>query len=141
MLFLSKEATTKDQQLKTQMLISLKEDESKKTETVWLGNGFFDEQIIDLIITKPKFPENALVYVNEGLVSTVKGGHAIYLEFVIIAQLMPVANPDPQINLENHQFKDHEACLFVPVYNKSTGIYGGLTKKLAHIILSRDANE
>ena len=141
MLFLSKEATTKDQQLKTQMLISLKEDESKKTETVWLGNGFFDEQIIDLIITKPKFPENALVYVNEGSVSTVKGGHAIYLEFVIIAQLMPVANPDPQINLENHQFKDHEACLFVPVYNKSTGIYGGLTKKLAHIILSRDANE
>ena len=141
MLFLPKEATTKDQQLKTQMLISLKEDESKKTETVWLGNGFFDEQIIDLIITKPKFPENALVYVNEGSVSTVKGGHAIYLEFVIIAQLMPVANPDPQINLENHQFKDHEACLFVPVYNKSTGIYGGLTKKLAHIILSRDANE
>ena len=39
--FLSKEATSKDQQLKTQMLISLKDDESNKTETVWKENGFF----------------------------------------------------------------------------------------------------
>ena len=54
---------------------------------------------------------------------------------------MPVANPDPQINLENHQFKDHEACLFVPIYNKATGMYGGLTKKLAHITLRGDVNE
>ena len=60
---------------------------------------------------------------------------------MIITQLMPVANPDPQINLENHQFKDHEACLFVPVYNKSMGIYDGLTKKLMQIILRGDANE
>ena len=41
MLFLSKEATSMDQQLKTQMLISLKDDESNKTETVWKENGFF----------------------------------------------------------------------------------------------------
>ena len=141
MLFLSKEVTTKDQQLKTQMLISLKNNESEKTETVWLGNGFFDEQRSDLTIAKPNFPEKALVYVNQGLVSIFKGGHAIYLKFVIIAQLMPVTNPNPQINIENHQFKDHEACLFAPVYNKSTEIYGSLTKKLAHIILRGDANE
>ena len=102
------------------------------------GNGFFDEQRSDLTITKRNFPENALVYINHSSVSTVKGGHAIYLEFVIIAQLMLVTNPDPQINLENHQFKDQEACLFVPVYNKSTEIYGSLTKMLAHIILRRD---
>ena len=41
MLVLSKESTSKDQQLKTQMLILLKDDESKKTETVWKENGFF----------------------------------------------------------------------------------------------------
>ena len=56
MLFLSKEVTSKDQQLKTQMLISLKEDESKKT--VWSGNGFFDEQRSDLTITKEKKNSN-----------------------------------------------------------------------------------
>ena len=60
---------------------------------------------------------------------------------MILGQLIPVANPDLQINLENHQFKDHEACLFVPIYNKATGMYGGLTKKLAHITLRGDVNE
>ena len=142
MLLLSTKATSKDQQLKTQKLISLKGNESKKTETLWLGNRFFNEQRTDLTITKPNFPENTLVYYkNQGSISTVKGGHTIYLEFVILDQLMPVANPDPQINLENHQFKNHEVCLFVSIYNKPTGMYGGLTKKLTHITLRGDVNE
>ena len=34
MLFLSKESTSKDQQFKTQMLVSLKDDESNNKETV-----------------------------------------------------------------------------------------------------------
>ena len=28
--------------------------------------------------------------------------------------------------------------MYVPIYNKATGMYGGLTKKLAHIILRGD---
>ena len=60
---------------------------------------------------------------------------------MVIGQLMPVANPDPSINLETHVFKEDEALLYVPIYNKATGMYGGLTKKLAHITLRRDANE
>ena len=141
MFLLSKEATYKYQQLKTQMLISLKDDESKITETLWKGNGFFNEQRSDLTITKPDFPENTWVYVNQGSISTVKGGHAIHLEFVIIGQLMPIANPDPKLDLEKHEFKDHEALLFVPVYNTVTGMYSGLTKTLAHITLRGDVNE
>ena len=133
MLFSSKEATSKDQQLKTQMLILLKDNESKKTETVWKENGFFNEQRSDLTITKPNFPENTLVYVNQGSISTVKGGHAIYLEFEIIGQLMPLANPDPKIDLKKREFKDHEALLFIPLYNTVKGMYNDLTKKLAHI--------
>ena len=54
---------------------------------------------------------------------------------------MPVTDPDPSINLETHVFKEDEALLYVPVYNKATGMYGGLIKKLAHITLRRDANE
>ena len=66
MFLLSKEATSKDQQLKTQMLISLKDNESKKAETVWPGDGFFNEQRSDLTITKPNLPENTLVYIKQG---------------------------------------------------------------------------
>ena len=63
------------------------------------------------------------------------GGQAIYSEFVVCRQLMPVANPDPSINLETYVLQDNETLLYVPVYNKVTGLYGGLRKKLAHITL------
>ena len=40
MLYLSKEASTKNQHLKTQMMMTLNDDDSKKTENVWKENGF-----------------------------------------------------------------------------------------------------
>ena len=139
---MSKEASNKDQKLKTQMMISFQDDEFKNTEHAWLKSGSFDDYRSDLTILKANFPENTLCYVNQGSVSLVKGGgQAIYLEFVVIRQSMPVANPDPSINLETHIFKDNKALLYVPVYNKATGLYGSPTKKLAHITLRGDANE
>ena len=104
-MFLSKEATSKDQQLKTQMVVSFQDDDPKNTEHLWQESDFFDNHRSDLTIPKANFPENTLVYVNQGSVSLVKGGgQVIYLEFVVIGQLMPVANPDPSINLEAHVF-------------------------------------
>ena len=135
-MYLSQEVTSKDQQLKTQMAVSFQDDETKNNEKVWQKSGFFDDHQSDLTIQKVDFPENTLCYVNQGSVLLVKdGGQRIYLEFVVCGQLMPLANPDPSINLETHVFQENDALLYVPVYNKATGLYGGLTKKLAHITL------
>ena len=109
MLYLSKEASTKDQHLKTQMMMTLNDDnDSQKTETIWKSNGSFKEQRTYLTIKKPNFPENTLVYMNQGSISPIKGEQAIYLEFVILGQILPFANPDPKINLGYHDFKDNE---------------------------------
>ena len=68
---------------------------------------------------------------NQGSISQTKGGdQAIYLEFVIIGQILPFANPDPQIDLDHYDFKDNEVLLFVLFYNRETGLYQGLKKKL-----------
>ena len=61
MVFLYKEASNKDQQLKTQMMISFQDDESKNTEQVWQESGFFDDHRSDLTIPKANFPENICV--------------------------------------------------------------------------------
>ena len=98
------------------------------------------EQRTDLTIKKPNFPENTLVYVNQGSISPIKGEQAIYLEFVILGQILPFANPVPKINLDNHNFKDNEAW-FVPSYNTETGLYQDLQKKLRYITLRGDVNE
>ena len=60
MMFLSKEASNKDQQLKTQMTISFQDDEAKNTKHVWQESEFFDGHRSDLTIPKANFPENTL---------------------------------------------------------------------------------
>ena len=141
-LYLSKEANIKDAQLKTQMVLSLQDDESKGTENIWKENGFFGDQRAELTILKANFPENTLVYINQGTVSLVKGGDkAIYLDFVVVGQIMPSANVDPKIDFDKYEYKANEVMLYVPVYNTTTGLYGGLKKKLAYITLRGDPKE
>ena len=82
-----------------------------------------------MALSKVNFPEITLRYVNQGQVSLVKGGEqAIYLEDVVCGQIMPLANRDPSIDLDTHKFEDNQVLLCVPIYNTSTGLYGGLKK-------------
>ena len=67
------------------MMISFQDDEAKNTEHVLQESGFFDDHRSDFTMPKVNFPENTLVYMNQGSVSPVKGsGQANYLEFVVI---------------------------------------------------------
>ena len=55
-MLLSKEANTKDTQLKSQLLLSFKDDDqSKGSENIWLQLGFFGEQRVDLTLQKANF--------------------------------------------------------------------------------------
>ena len=142
MLFLSKETSTKYANLKSQIMISMNEDKvEKSSERIWKKNGFFKDQRTDLTIAKPNFPENTLVYINNGSITPVKGGHAMYLEYVIIGQTLPMANPPPGTDLDKDDYKDNEVLIFTPLYNTENGLYRGLTKKLGNITLRGDLNE
>ena len=135
-MFLSKEATKKNESLKMQTMLSLKDDkgDSSSTEKMWKSNGFFGGQKTNLTISKANFSENTLVYVNNGSIFAAKGGQtAVYLDYVILAQILPVTNfPD---NLDNYQYKDNEVLLYVPLYNTQNGLYRGIKKSLANIVL------
>ena len=116
MLFLSKETSTKDANLKSQMMISMNGDKvEKSSERIWKENGFFKDQRTDLTIGKPNFPENTLVYVNNGSITTVKGGYAMYLEFVIIGPILPMGNLLPNIDFDKYDYKENEVLIFTPI--------------------------
>ena len=118
------------------MVLSLTDNESKGSEKIWKEFGFFKDQRVELTISKANFPENNLVYVNQGSLSVVKGGEkSFYLDFVILGQIMPIANSDPKFDLDNYVCKDNEVIIYYPAYNKSTRIYDSLTKKLGYITL------
>ena len=124
-----------------QMMLSIKDDKGESsTERVWRENGFFGNQRTDLTTVKANFPENTLVYVN-GSTTPVKGGHAMYLDFVILAQILPVANPPPEINLDTHKFQENEVLIYTLLCNTENGLYRGLTKELGNIILRGDTNK
>ena len=143
-MLLSKEANTKDVQLKSQLLMPVDQDDeiSKGSELIWSQFGFFGEQNIDLTIPKVNFPELTLCYINQARVSVVKGGErAIYCDNVVIAQIMPLAVIDPEIDLKVYVPKENEAIIYCPLYNVNTGLFYGLTRKLGLITVLGDQQE
>ena len=52
-----------------------------------------------------------------------------------------MANLPPGIDLDKHDYKDHEVLIYTPLYNTENGLYRGLTKKLGYITLKSDVNE
>ena len=142
-MLLSKEAKSKDIQLKSQLLMSIDDDQSTKgSEYIWSEFGFFGEVNVDLTIPKVNFPELTLCYINQARVSIVKNNEqAIYCDNVIIAQIMPFAVLDPEVDLKTYIPKENEAIIYCPLYNTTTGLFYGLTRKLGLITVLGDEQE
>ena len=134
MSYLSKEATTKDASLKMQLLLSSRDDDKSPMEMIWHCNGFFGDQKGEFTITKTNFPENTVIYINNGTISTVKGGNdAIYLDYIILGQLICAKNLPK--DLENYEYKQDELKLFVLNYNVKAGDSLGVQNWLAYIMV------
>ena len=114
LMLLSKEATNKDTQLKTQLLMSFTDDDSKSSERIWIDSGFFDDKRAELTIQKANLPENCLCYTNQATVSLVKGGEkVVYCDYVVIAEIMPMANINPAINLDSYVPEQNEVVILL----------------------------
>ena len=65
--------------------------------TVWDFDNIWDFDS-DLTISKANFCELTFCYINQGQVSLVKGGEqALYLEYIVCGQIMPIANQIRQL--------------------------------------------
>ena len=65
-LFVCKEATNRDTSLKKQLLLSTENKQKVKTEKNSNRGSFFEDQTTDFTIAEVNFPENILVYANQG---------------------------------------------------------------------------
>ena len=95
---------------------------------------FFEDQKGGFTIKKPYFPENILIYCNQGAISTLKSrDYAIYLHYVILGQIILVSNSLP--DLDNYALKENEVILYVPLYNTETVHFRGVKKWLGFIMI------
>ena len=142
MLLLSKGVSDKDRSMKTQLLMSSPSNSDDKVsgEKVWKENGFFKEIKPEMNIEKANIPENMLLYVNQGFISTVKSGElAMYFYNFIIGQLIIAANQPKDIN--DYSCKENEVKLLPCVYDLESGDFKGLRLMLAYIVLRGDDDE
>ena len=139
MLLLSKEMTDKDKSMKTQLLYKPKEDKLSG-EKIWKKDGFFKDVKAQLNLEKVNIPENCLLYVNQGFLSTVKSGEiAMYLHNFVIGQLIIAANQPKDI--ANYTCLKNEVKLLSCVYEIETGQFKGIREQVAFIVLRGDVDE
>ena len=139
MLLLSKEMTDKDRSMKTQLLVKPKDDKLSG-EKIWKQDGFFKDVRAELNLEKVNIPENALLYINQGFLSTVKSGEiAMYLHNFVIGQLIVAANQPKDI--ANYTCLKNEVKLLSCVYNIESGDFKGIREQLAFIVLRGDSDE
>ena len=142
MMVLSKEMTDKDRSMKTQLLIRSSSDGDDKLsgEKVWKNNGFFKDIKPELNLEKVNMSENALYYVNQSFLSTVKSGDiAMYNQNFILGQLIVAANQPKDITTYN--CNENEVKLHCCIYDLTTGEFKGMREQLAYIVLRGDNNE
>ena len=139
MLLLSKEMTDKDRSMKTQLLVKPKDDKLSG-EKIWKQDGFFKDVRAELNLEKVNIPENALFYINQGFLSTVKSGEiAMYLHNFVIGQLIVAANQPKDI--ANYTCLKNEVKLLSCVYDTESGNFKGIREQLAFIVLRGDSDE
>ena len=92
-----------------------------------------------LTLFKRDFPENTLIYINQGTISTVKGNLAIYLVNVVLGQVLPMITCPPDI--ENYVCGESKVKMFVLIYNTETGEFKGIQKLLGYIMVIGDKDE
>ena len=139
-MYLSKEATEKDRQMKMQMLMTIENSDSSASECIWLTNGFFGDQRSDLTVSKENFLENMLIYSNQGVIRNLEAGDcAVYLDYVVIAQILAASICPP--NIENYKFAENEVLFLLPLYNTENGYFKGLKKWLGYITIRGDPDE
>ena len=140
MLLFSKEMTDKDRSLKTQLMLKSHDENRLSGEKIWKKNGFFKDVIPQLNLEKVNIPENCLIYINQGFLSTVKSGEiAMYLHNLIIGQLIIAANQPKDI--DNYVCLQNEVKLLSCVYEIETGKFKGIRKQMAFVVLRGDADE
>ena len=67
------------------------------------------------------------------------GDYAIYLDYVVLGQLIPVNNP-PE-DLDDYELKPNEVFIYLLRYNTENSLFQCIKKWLAYIMISGDSNE
>ena len=88
---------------------------------------------------KENFPENSIIYINQGYLTIKDNRKLYYADCYLIGQINERANAPEDI--ESHVCQDREVKIYRPRYDPVTGNFLGLYETLGYIVVMGDQEE
>ena len=119
---MTKNLVLPDKNIETTIVATKFENRNGKSTTRVLPEyGYFKQQSCDFGIEKKKFPENSIIYINQGYLTIKDNKKLYYADYYIIGQINECINP-PE-DLENYVCQDREVKIYRPRYDPITGSF------------------
>ena len=111
----------------------------KNTTCVWPEFGYFKQQPCDFGMEKENYPENSIMYINQGYLTIKDNKGLYYADYYILVQVLECLYPPEDIS--NYVCQDREVKIYRPKYDTVTGTFLGLYKPLGYLNVRGDPNE
>ena len=105
----------------------------KSTTCIWPKPGYFKQQPCDFHMDKENFPENSVIYINQGYLLTKDNKKLYYADYYIVGQVIECINPPGDIS--NYVCKDRGVKVYRPQDDLATGQFLGLYESLGFLVV------
>ena len=139
---LTKNVVDNEKNIETQVIASKFTDESGNVTSgrrLWPNYGYFLEQTNNFDLAKVNYPENCILYINQGY-STIKNNkNRYYADHQILGKVIEALNPPKDVS--SFVFKEREIKMTRPYYDPTTGEFLGLYDSVGFLVVLGDEEE
>ena len=122
------------------MVVANIEGVQKVGEQIWEEEVYFGKLNPDYSCHKNDFPENALIYINQGYLTVKDRGTIIYCDYTILGQI--IAFKSPPENIDEAVKADKKLVkIYLPIYDTVTGQFLGVKEGIGYIMVRNEAEE
>ena len=137
---LSKEISESDRSVRSKMVVANIEGVEKVGEQIWEEEGYFGKLNPNYSCHKNDFPENALIYVNQGYLTVKDKDTMIYCDYTILAQII-LFKSSPE-NIDEAVKEDKKLVkIYMSMYDTVTGQFLGVKEGIRYIMVRNEEEE
>ena len=108
----------------------------KKKKCIWPEYRYFQQQPCEFHMDKENYPENSILYLNQGYLTIKDNKKIYYADYYLIGQKNEGINLPADI--ENYVCKEREVKMYRACYNAVLGRFQGLCETLGFIVVRGD---
>ena len=139
---MKKKMVLPEKKIQATIIASKFDDDSGQVSSssrIWQQYGYFNQQPSDFNMKKNNYPENSIIYINQGYLTIKNSKKMYYGDHFIIGQIIEAINP-PE-NIAKYVCKDREVKYYRPRYDGNTSQFLGLYETIAYLVVSGDDDE